>query len=532
MPLRAIAPEKSGLYSRLVLDYLQQHENLRPFINHWPDHKGFAQQIKERSGQQPDRQLLVKRLREQYQNIELGSAVGQNLQLLEKENTFTLTTGQQIHIFLGPMYVYWKIVSTIALCRKLKKEFPENDFVPVFWMATEDHDFAEVNHLELFNREFIWEGSTSNAVPVGRMATSGLSELTDEVNALFERQSAFAEYAALFKKAYSEFGNFAMATRFLVHELFKEEGLLILDPDDAELKKPFDAVVKKELLENSSKDAVEQSSKALAEHYNLQVHPREINLFFSTEEGRERIIVEEGMAKTLGGIEIGLVEEIESWIEVKRKDISANVVLRPVYQECILPNLAYIGGPGEIAYWLQLKGVFDSNNVPFPILENRKSVFILGAKSQQLVEKSGLSEDDLFLEEHDLRVKALEASGGGLLQLEEELNQLTELKDRVIGKAASIMPASARQLADAFNQTEKIIKKIDKEIFTLQEAGQLKTLEKVLKVKALVREKGFTQERNHYLIQYLIQLDNSAILDTLTKQYETMGPVAWLLDSE
>lgn len=530
MHFQALGAEQSGLYSKLILDYLTEKQELSPFISFWPNEAGFAEQIEVRKKSAVDRKNLVACLRNQYGNLELGDAVSANLDSLLRDTTFTLTTGQQIHIFLGPMYVYWKIVSTISLAHRLRKQYPDLNFVPVFWMATEDHDFAEVNHCELFNRSFVWEDQQTHAGPVGRLSTEGLPELTDDLASLFSRQEEWKTFENQFRAAYAEESNFAKATRRLVHEFFKDHGLVILDPDDAQLKKDFLPIIKEELLQESSKDAVQVTSEKLGESYGLQVHPREINLFYSGEKGRERIVIKEGMLQTISGVPLGEASAIDTWLEAKVGDISANVVLRPVYQEVILPNLAYIGGPGELAYWLQLKGVFDHFSVPFPILENRKSVFIIGNKVQSVLEKMNLRLDDLFLDEDELRVKALEVSSDGLVSLKDDLDELLELKDRIIGKAASIQASQAKPLAEIFNQSEKIIKKIDKEIFTLQEAGLEKSLEKVLKMKSLIKEKGFTQERNQYIVQYLLQLNSSQIIENLSAGYQDLGPVILLID--
>lgn len=530
MRFQALDAEKSGLYSKLVLDYLAKKKELEPFISNWPNTEGFRKQIQEREKFPVDRGNLVRALRRQYAGLDVGHAVESNLSLLEEANTFTLTTGQQIHVFLGPMYVYWKILSTIALAGKLKKEFPEKNFVPVFWMATEDHDFAEINHLELFNRSFSWNRDRAVPGPVGRLTTEGLSELTAEVSVLFAREENWKKYEAIFLEAYSRFENFADATRFLVHSLFGEHGLIIIDPDDASLKKDLLPIVEDELLFEQSKERVNQQSHLLEKEYSLQIHPREINLFYTGSKGRERLIKKDGRIKTLSGEVLGEIETLHAWLPEKIVDISTNVVLRPVYQERILPNLAYIGGPGETAYWLQLKGVFEHFSVPFPILENRKSVFIIGEKIRTGIEKFKLLVEDLFLEADELKKKALEHSNGGLISLNDELEEWERLKDKMIKKAASINALHAKPIADIFNQNEKIIRKIEKEIFTLQEAGLEKGLEKVVKIKALIKEKGFTQERDQYLIQYLFQLNSANIIHILTTNYDECGPVSLLIE--
>lgn len=530
MHFQALDAKKSGLYSKLILDYLERKEELTPFISHWPSLEGFREQIKVREATTTNRAVLVEALRKQYGDLPLGDAVENNLKLLLESNTFTLTTGQQIHIFLGPMYVYWKIVSTIALAKNLKAEFPDKNFVPVFWMATEDHDFEEINHLELFNKSFVWPNQGEFPQPVGRLGTDGLSPLLDEVSALFTRDPEWPKFEALFQEAYTKFSNFTEATRYLVHKLFESFGLLILDPDDVALKQCFLPIIQDEFTQAGNKDAVEELSTKLAENYDLQIHPREINLFYAGKSGRERLVKEGETIQTLGGEILGQLQDMSTWLPEKLKDISANVVLRPLYQEMILPNLAYIGGPGETAYWMQLKGVFDRFEVPFPILETRKSVFVIGSKVKASMEKLNLTLEDIFMEEEAMRIRALESSEEGLTTLKEELNELEGLKAKVISKAASIQASNAKPLAEVFNQAEKIIKKIDKEIFTLQLVGVEKTLEKALKIKELIKSKRFTQERNQYLVQYLSQLDSFQIVEKLAINYLKTAPVLLLLE--
>lgn len=528
MELKALDAGISGLYSTLMLDYLNRNEGLKPFIANWPEDEGFRAQIELQKNRKTDRMHLHAALSAQYREVPAHKAVQENLDLLLKPTTYTITTGQQIHIFLGPMYVYWKILSTLALCRKLKNENPQLDFVPVFWMASEDHDFAEVNHLEVFNRSFVWEDDEPFAIPVGRRKPQGILPMVDELDPLFERDEKWKGYASLFREAYSSTASFAEATRMILNELFGASGLVVLDPDSVSLKRDFLPVVQAELKNGKSYGWVEDHTRLLEENYERQVNPRPINLFYTGHKGRERIEKADGILRTQSGEELCRIGETDEWAEKNLENISANVVLRPVYQECILPNIAYIGGPGELAYWMQLKGVFDGFGIPFPVLENRKSVFILGKRTGLQMEKLNLDIEDLFLDITDLRIKAVERSKDGLLSLNEEVQELLVLKDKVIGKAASRLPAQAKPLAEIFNQGEKLIRKIDKEIFNLQQAVLEKDLEKIVKTKAILKDKSYTQERNQYLVQYLSRLDTTQIIEQLSKKYKETGPVCLL----
>ncbi len=529
MQLLPIAPEKSGLYSSLALDFIAQKPEITPFISNWPNKAGFEKQISSRTFRSENRKVLHHALQQQYAGLSLPDLTKAQLDSLLLDNTFTITTGQQIHIFLGPMYVYWKIVSAIALSRKLKAEFPDKHFVPVFWMATEDHDFAEVNHLEIFNKNLIWDNAPGFGGPVGHRTTEGLLELNAELEEVFSRQEGWKEFSALFSEAYSGKQNFAQATRELVHRLFAEEGLLVLDPDDLQLKELFKPIILAELMEGKSYEAVEAQSVELEKHYARQLNPREINLFYFDGTLRDRIVKEGNTYKTAEGLTLCEADGLHDFVSEKLDRISPNVVLRPVYQECILPNLAYIGGPGEIAYWLQLKEVFDLFNVPFPILENRKSVFVVNPKQAENLEKMGLSVADLFQEDVDLETLVFTKSGKSLSHLASELNALAELKDGSIGKIAAYLPKWAKPLADSFNQLEKNMKKAESDMLTEQRQQEEKKLDKVFKAKKALVDKGYTQERNQYIPQYLLQLNTSEICVEISRNYDRVGVVFTLI---
>lgn len=529
MQILPIEAEKSGLYSPLVLDYLNQSPKLQEFIANWPNSAGYAKQIQSKKSHSVDRERLYTALLDQYEGIDLGITTRKQLESLKDPNTYTITTGQQIHIFLGPMYVYWKIMSAIALSRKLKREFPEQHFVPVFWMATEDHDFAEVNHLEIFNRELVWNADSEFNGPVGHRNTEGLSDLLAELDGLFSRQEEWKEISLAFKEAYRSGNTFAKATRELVHRFFAEEGLIIIDPDHLELKKAFLPQIKQELTKSESYMAVEAVSSLLEKEYNRQLNPREINLFYFDGKSRERIVKEQDSFNTSSGQFLCQSTDLDSFLEHNLERISANVVLRPLYQEVILPNLAYVGGPGEIAYWLQLKGVFDLHEVPYPILENRKSAFVLGQKTAEQLEGIGIGVEDLFLEEKSLEEKVADAAGLTLVDLGPELEKLAELKEVSIGKAAPILPKQAKPMADIFNNAEKIFRKVEKEMVDTQKAGIEKRIEKVLKSRKLLVDKGFTQERNQYIPQYILRLNTQEILEEFELRFNEIGAVCAII---
>jgi bacillithiol biosynthesis cysteine-adding enzyme BshC len=401
MPNDCISYQKSGYFTKLMIDYLDEKPELKQLYNRFPKIENFKNQIEEKQQNFPFeiRQILIAELEKQYSKFEVSETTLNNIKLLNNPNTFTVTTGHQLNLFTGPLYFLYKIVSTINLCKQLKSEYPENNFVPMYWMATEDHDFEEINYFNFKNKKIKWNCESSG--PVGRLSNDGLGDVFNQ----FSKETGIGENAdylkSLFQKSYLEYSNLADATRFLANELFKDEGLVILDGDSIALKRLFIPYAKKELLEQASFKRVNETNTLLKDYF-VQVNPREINLFYTEDNLRERIIFENGSYK-INTTSIQFSEkEILSELENHPEKFSPNVILRPLYQEIILPNLCYIGGGGELAYWLELKSNFEENEITFPILLLRNSVLLTTQKQYQKADKLDLTWKDLFSNQQDL----------------------------------------------------------------------------------------------------------------------------------
>jgi bacillithiol biosynthesis cysteine-adding enzyme BshC len=404
MPNDCVTYQNSGYFSKLITDYLDEKSELQSLYNRFPKIDLFQGQIDEKSNNFPfeNRQILVPALEKQYEQFEISEYTSQNIQLLKQSNTFTITTGHQLNLFTGPLYFLYKIVSTINLCKELKLKFPEQNFVPIYWMATEDHDFEEINYFNFKGKKIRWNRESKG--PVGRLNTSGLEEVFEH----FSHDLGTSENAKflkdLFEKSYFEHQNLADATRFLANELFKSEGLVIIDGDDTNLKKLFIPYAKNELLHQTSFKKVTETIAQLKE-YTIQVNPREINLFYLQDQLRERIIFENGNYKINNTSLVFSESEIITELEKNPENFSPNVILRPLYQEVILPNLCYIGGGGEIAYWLELQSNFEANKVTFPMLLVRNSVLLATEKQVMKLDKLGLSWNEIFMSQELLSNK-------------------------------------------------------------------------------------------------------------------------------
>jgi bacillithiol synthase len=479
-------------FSSIFLDLASEKEALKPFYGLAPRIENFEKQIHQKI-HFPDstRQTLHQALNEQYRTLDKKPQLA--IDLLLKNNTFTLTTGHQLNVFTGTLYFHYKIITVIKAARRLRQEFPNYNFVPVYWMASEDHDFEEIRSFRLFGKNYSWESKQKGAV--GRFELDGLAEVISQTPEMDE----------LFRRAYTSCRSLAEATQLIVNELYGTEGLVIIDGDDPKLKKIFQPILQSELFEKTSEAAVKTASEALEKsNYKAQVFPREINLFYLHKNIRERIVHENDRYNVLNTSLSFSPSEMQAEVLDFPERFSPNVILRPVYQEVILPNLSYTGGPGELAYWLQLKGVFEQFAVPFPILLPRNFALVLDVRNQHKLKQLGLNLSDLFLGIENLRKKWLAAEITNPVSLDSEKMQIEAHFEEIIQKAASVDP-SLRAFAEA--EKQRLINSLDNIAKKIKKAEQNKHLVSLNQLNSLMDNlfpSGSLQERvDNFLNFYL-----------------------------
>jgi bacillithiol biosynthesis cysteine-adding enzyme BshC len=450
IPLRQAAS-----FPKLFLDYLDKKVSLKPFYTDFPDIEGFKNTISKRTFK--NREVLVEALKSQYSGLKASP----DFDVLLSDNTFTVTTGHQLNIFTGPLYVIYKIVSTINLAQKLKTSFPDYNFVPVYWMATEDHDFEEISYFNLFGQKHVWE--TEQKGGVGRMDPSGLLKIIEGLR----------DKPEIFEKAYAENSTLGAAVRQYMHQLFGPQGLVCIDGDDRLLKGLFSQAMQNDLFEHAAESAVLKTSSDL-EHlgYKTQIHCRSINFFYLENNLRERIEIQGDKFVVLNTDLSFSKDELLEIIEKTPEKLSPNVVLRPLYQETILPNLAYLGGPSEIGYWLQLKSIFDDSHLSFPILLPRNLALAINEGTLKRMNKLGVKAEDLFLDEVGLKRNFVEKNSEHSLSLAKEIAGIESLFDEIAIKAIEVdatlkaaIESEKVKNSTALGHLEKRIKKAEEKKF-------------------------------------------------------------------
>lgn len=405
MEVDCIPFKDTGFFSKLICDYLDQHKDLESFYNRFPTLENFRGQIEEKETNFPEanRSVLVEVLKDQYVEMDISVETTLHIEKLRDKKTFTVVTGHQLNLFTGPLYFLYKIISTINLTRILVEKYPEYHFVPMYWMATEDHDFEEINYFNFKGRKVHWDKEVSGAV--GKLKTDGLDAVFEIFSGQLGSTSSADELRTLFQTAYLEHSNLSDATRFLANSLFKSYGLVIIDGDDARFKKALIPYAEQDIFENVPFQKVSKTIDALSasnSDYPIQVNPREINYFYLKEGLRERIQEQNGKYVVNGISKEWTREELAAELREFPERFSPNVIGRPLYQEIILPNICYVGGGGELAYWLELKSYFDAMGITFPMLLLRNSALLLKHKQARKIEKLGLDISDLFLKQNSL----------------------------------------------------------------------------------------------------------------------------------
>ena len=454
---------QTGFFSKIVLDYLKGEKKLQPFYTYPVSVDGIKAAIAGRKKYPTNRKLLVEELQKQYQTVNAPEKVKSNINLLLSENTFTITTAHQPNIFTGHLYFIYKILHAVKLAEFCKTQIPDSNFVPVFYMGSEDADLEELGHVYINGVKHEWKTKQTGAV--GRMKVDkALIKMLDAIEGGITVLPYGKEIIEQMKGCYVEGTTIEEATFKLINELFGEYGLIVLLPDNPALKKAFIPVVEKELTEQFSNKIVAEIASKFPKEYKVQASGRELNLFYLKDDLRERIEKKDGKFTTHDSQLTFDDSQIKKELETHPERFSSNVILRPVFQEMILPNIAFIGGGGEIAYWLELKKVFEAVNVPYPVLVLRNSFLVVDKGYGLKVRGLGFTIDDLFKTENELLSELVKRDSAVQLSLEKEKQAILDFYAKLKTTAGAVdvtlqLHTEALQ-KQALNKIEKLEKKM------------------------------------------------------------------------
>lgn len=490
--------------SQIIRDLIDESAGLEPFISSFFKLENIKNQISKKAFSDQKRDLLIAALNSQNRGFQLSDKTQLNINSIKKSTTFTITTGHQLNLLTGPLYSIYKVAQVISICDKLNAGYPEHHFVPVFWMATEDHDFEEINHIHLFGKKIEWQKDDQQEKIVGRINTAKIEPFLNQISEKFQDPDAQI-ILNKFLSIYEDTGSLVEATRALMNSLFGEYGLVILDGDDVNLKASFQSVFIKEIEDTITFKNVSATNIALEKAiYHQQVYVRECNLFYIDKNGVRHRIKKESDQFEINSSQFS-TDELINKIKENPADFSPNALLRPVYQESILPNLAYVGGGGEIAYWMQLKGVFDTLDVTFPLLKVRDSVLILNTKQKQLLEENNINLLDLKLGVSQLIKDLAIEEANPAIDLSHPRKLIEQAQTEISEKAVTINQGLINMIEAEFSKFGNSIERIEQKLIKA-EKGKFEQLEnKLNKLSEQIYPDGGFQERYENFIPFIIK---------------------------
>ena len=495
-----------------------------------PDIESFSKIIEYRSNKPIDRALLVEVIEDQYSQLNVHESVNKNIKLLKNDNCFTIVTAHQPSLLTGPLYYIYKISSIINLCKTLKERYSDYDFVPVFVSGGEDHDFDEINHLTVFNQKYTWERGHDRE-PVGRLSTEGIQDVISSLKEKFKADGDPSEFLDEVLKASSSSRSYGELVKAYTNRLFEKHGLVCLSMDDKKLKGSFTQLIKKEVFEQVSVSKVQETQSFIEQKgFKSQAFARDINFFYITEENKRcRIEYTDNQFHIIDSSLSFSREEFEGLIDSHPERFSPNVVMRPIYQEYCLPNLAYVGGGGELAYWLERKSQFELFDVSFPILVRRNSVYLLDRSVKRNIGKLDMDVRSFFDDEHQIIMNYLAENETEEIDLNAEKDLLKNCFEALKAKVSLYDKSlSGRIEADlaknikSFDQLESRLRK------ALKDKHQV-NIDRIKSVYTKIFPYASLQERKINMLEF-VQLFGMSIIDKLIDLLDPMDKHFLIID--
>ena len=498
------------VFSKLINDYLEGNGNVLDFVQYAPNVEGYRAAIEGRKKHPINRTLLFDILTKQYENLPQEKLVNEQLALLKKDSTFVVTTAHQPNLFTGPLYFFYKIIHAIQLAASLKARFPEYDFVPVYYMGSEDADLDEVGAYNLDQTKCQWVTKQTGAI--GRMQVDDallllLKQLENYWTILPHGQKALE----ILKEAYQKGRTISEATLSFVHAFFGSKGLLVLQPDDVALKAAFIPVMEKELLSGFSHQAIQPTMAALSKDYHVQSEGRTINLFYFKDNIRARV-EKQGEHFIVVDTDIQFTEkEIIAELNQYPERFSPNVILRGVYQETILPGVVFVGGGGELAYWMELKNVFHQVGVHYPLLQLRNSFLLMSQKQAEQWAAMQFEEQDLFKPILDLEIAYVKKHTNTILDLKDQLNQLSNLYINIKNQAVQVDATLGAHAENIAQQSKAKLLELEKKMVRAERRKQAVAIQRIHRIKKELFPQDNLQEREAHFSKWVGQYDLSWI---------------------
>jgi len=482
----------------LFLDYLYEFENVANFYkNDFRNKENYLKVFKNISESKRDFSPEISSIiSKQYSSLDPSELTKKNIESLKDKNTLAVVTGQQLGILGGPLYTFHKIITAIKLSQHLSERYDDYNFIPVFWLEGDDHDFNEVRNIKLID-------DSNSVVSIGygeeieedeAKQSVGLISFDETINNFFEkldgtlRNTDFKpDLIKKLKDIYSPGKTFKQSFTQLIHSYFDEYGLVVFDPQDKNLKTLLKPVFKKEITDfRVHTEKLVHVSATLEEIYHAQVKVKPVNLFLSIDNGRFSIEPVENEFRLRRKRKTFSQDELLALLESEPERFSPNVLLRPICQDYLLPTAFYVGGPSEISYFAQITPLYDFYNLTQPIIYPRSSATILENNIAGILEKYSVDINEIFVDVESVKRKIV--------------NDVTE------NSLDELFNGISNQVELAFDQLKEKLFDIDKTIADSSKKYRDKILGSVNELKS----KAEKAEQKKYDVT-LRQIDRAAV---------------------
>lgn len=458
----------------LFLDYLYHYNRVEQFYGGPPQELSSFKNVSTAiASRYPHRIELTEILEQQNRRFGCGEATLENIRRLRSHATFAVVTGQQVGLFSGPAFTLYKALSAIHLARSLTGQGLE--CVPVFWLATEDHDLEEIATTAVLAESGEMVSVTVRGDRPAPGSPVGYARLTGDVEAgLDQIEQALPEGEARtqvmrdLRECYTAGATWGEAFGRFITRLFGRFGVILIDPLHEPLRPIAQPVFSEALREPGHLRSLleRRAAELAAAGYHAQVHVGEDStLLFATSEGARTPVTHRDDAFYTNGSPRATLAEMEARLKTAPLEFTPSALLRPIVQDTLLPTVAYIPGPAELAYFAQAQAIYPEFGRPVPVLFPRASFTLANRHEQRLMEKYHLSLDDVWQGEEHLRrrIAAAGAEGEGTMIWSERLERgeedLKRFLDGLTGDAERVDPT----LPDAVrNAKEKMLYQLDR----------------------------------------------------------------------
>jgi len=394
--------------NKMLNDFVNGNESISSFFGATPLNKEEMEiRIKHVMDRQYKRSELVAALEHFHKKHQASDESNENVRKLLKDDTFVVIGGQQAGLLTGPLYSIHKIISIIQLAKKYEQDFNVS-VVPVFWIAGEDHDIDEINHIhtienhKIKKQTFYQKTTFSHAASKTVLDKQEMKKWIEKIIKTYDETSFTNDLVFELNKIVEDSSTYVDFFAKVIFKLFKKEGLVLIDADDLmvrELESSLftEMICKQDIVRSVLKDSKSRLVKA-GYGETLQISEQSIHLFYHSNEGRQLLEVSEtdGIFQTKNKSYSFTEAELSKIAKESPYLLSNNVVTRPIMQEYLFPTLAFVGGPGEVAYWAELKDIFNVFNLEMPPVFLRHMFTLFERNIVSALEDFSLNTDEVL----------------------------------------------------------------------------------------------------------------------------------------